>query len=360
MGGSKPSAVQPIRSLELARRAYREVVLYAPDRSPCAIDVSDNTNLFGVPPAAERAYREAPIPTLTRYPALYAQELKSALAEYAQVEVSQAVTGCGSDDVLDSAIRAFAEPGELLALTDPSFAMVPLFGQMNALEVVKVPLKKDFDIDPEGLAATEAKVIYLCSPNNPTGTLASRSAIERLLRIFPGVVLLDEAYAEFSPEEGLLKRAPQYERLVVIRTLSKAFGLAGLRIGYAVGQTELVAEVEKSRGPYKVNASGERAAVAALTLDRGWVQSRIADVLQNRGRLTEALRGMGLSPIPSASNFVLVPVRDALALGREMRRQGVAIRPFPNLVGIGDAIRISIGPWEMMEAVLAALGKVLP
>jgi histidinol-phosphate aminotransferase len=345
--------------LELARSAYREMVLYAPDRSPCAIDVSDNTNLFGLPPAAERAYREAPVAALTRYPALYAPELKSALAAYAQVGESEVVTGCGSDDVLDSAIRAFAEPGELLALADPSFAMVPLFGQMNGLAVAKVPLRGDFDIDPEELAATGAKVIYLCSPNNPTGTLASRAAIESLLRSFPGVLLLDEAYAEFSPDEGLLRRAPRYERLLVIRTLSKAFGLAGLRIGYAVGRPELIAEVEKSRGPYKVSASGERAAVAALTVDQDWVQARIAEVRTNRGRLFEALRQLGLAPIPSASNFVLVPVRDAVAVAREMRKEGVAIRPFPKLVGIGDAVRISIGPWTMMDAALTALRKVL-
>jgi histidinol-phosphate aminotransferase len=230
---------------------------------------------------------------------------------------------------------------------------------MNGLAVAKVPLRGDFDIDPEELAATGAKVIYLCSPNNPTGTLASRAAIESLLRSFPGVLLLDEAYAEFSPDEGLLRRAPRYERLLVIRTLSKAFGLAGLRIGYAVGRPELIAEVEKSRGPYKVSASGERAAVAALTVDQDWVQARIAEVRTNRGRLFEALRQLGLAPIPSASNFVLVPVRDAVAVAREMRKEGVAIRPFPKLVGIGDAVRISIGPWTMMDAALTALRKVL-
>jgi histidinol-phosphate aminotransferase len=269
------------------------------------------------------------------------------------------VTGCGSDDVLDSAIRAFAEPGERLALADPSFAMVPIFGQMNALNVAKVPLTPTFDIEADALAATGAKVIYVCSPNNPTGTLASRGAIERLLERARGIVILDEAYAEFSEREGFLKVAPRFERLLVVRTLSKAFGLAGLRIGYAVGPAALVAEVEKSRGPYKVSGSAERAAVAALTDDRPWVDARIADAIQNRARLTEALRQLGLSPIPSFSNFVLAPVKDAIGLAKAMRQEGVAIRPFPQLTGIGDAVRISVGPWEMMEAALAALRKVL-
>jgi histidinol-phosphate aminotransferase len=351
--------VESRESLELARRAYREIALYAPDRSPCAIDISDNTNLYGIPPAAERAYRQAATSTLTRYPQLYAQQLKCALASYAGVSIAEVVTGCGSDDVLDSAIRAFAEPGETLGMSDPSFAMVPIFGQMNALRVCKVPLTPALDIDPDALAATGAKVIYVCSPNNPTGTLASRNAIETLLQRAQGVVILDEAYAEFSQQDGFLKSAPNFPRLLVVRTLSKAFGLAGLRIGYAVGPAPLVAEVEKSRGPYKVSGSAERAAVAALTEDRVWVNERISDVIQSRQRLTEELRQLGLSPIPSLSNFILVPVKDAAALAKKMRQEGVAVRPFPQLKGIGDAVRISVGPWEMMEAALSALRKVL-
>jgi len=355
----KPRIVADRSSLDLARQAYREISLYAPDRSPCRIDISDNTNLYGIPPAAERAYREAAVSTLTRYPQLYAQQLKAALASYAEVSVAEVVTGCGSDDVLDSAIRAFADPGETLAVCDPTFAMVPIFAQMNGLKTVKVPLTRTFDIDPDGLAGTGARVVYVCSPNNPTGTLASRRSIERLLEKAQGIVVLDEAYAEFSQQEAFLKIAPSYDRLLVVRTLSKAFGLAGLRIGYAVGPAGLVAEVEKSRGPYKVSGSAERVATVALTEDRPWVDEKIADVIQNRERLAQELRQMGLSPIPSFSNFLLVPVRDAQGLAKLMRQEGVAIRPFPELQGIGDAVRISVGPWEMMEAALAALAKVL-
>ncbi len=344
--------------MSLARSAYREIVLYAPDRAPCRIDLSDNTNLFGVPPAAERAYREASTATLTRYPALYAPELKAALATYAGADPAEVVTGCGSDDVLDSAIRAFGEPGERLAVANPTFAMMPIFAQMNALIPVQVPMTRTLDIDPDALAATGAKVIYVCSPNNPTGTLASCAALARLLQAAPGVVILDEAYAEFSGEEGLLRSARRCEKLLVVRTLSKAFGLAGLRIGYAVGPRGLVAEVEKSRGPYKVNGSAERAAVAALTHDSDWVHARIADVVSNRARFIEALRAQGLSPIPSSSNFVLVPIQDALGKAKAMRQLGVAVRPFQDLLGIGDALRISIGPWAMMEAGLAALKSV--
>jgi len=341
-------------SLDLARASYREISLYAPDRAPCAIDLSDNTNLFGVPPTALETLRSAAESTVTRYPTLYAGGLKVAIARYAGVQPDEVVTGCGSDDVLDSAIRAFAEPGEIIAMPEPTFAMIPIFARMNALTPVAVPLLPGYDIDAEALLATGARVIYICSPNNPTGTEASTGAVRRILREARGLVILDEAYAEFAGR-GYIAEAPRHGRLLVVRTLSKAFGLAGLRIGYATGAADLVAAVEKSRGPYKVNALAERAAVAALEADRAWVATHIADAVRNRDRFIAELRGLGLEPLPSTANFVLVPIPGAAAIGAAMREAGVAVRPMPGLPGIGDALRISIGPWPMMDSALEAL-----
>jgi histidinol-phosphate aminotransferase len=350
--------VRSASSLDVARATYREISLYAPNREPCAIDLSDNTNLWGVPPAAGRAIHEAAASTVTRYPALYAGALKGALAAYLGVDPAMLVTGCGSDDVLDSAIRAFGEPDERIAYPDPSFAMIPIFARMNGLEPVPVPLTAGFDADADALLATGAKVIYLCSPNNPTGAALSRAAVERVVERAPGVVIVDEAYAEFAGAD-VLDLLARTERLLVARTLSKAFGLAGLRVGYAVGAPALVAEVEKSRGPYKVNAVAERAAVAALTEDLDWVRAHVRLAVENRARLADALAALGLSPLPSSANFVLVPVPAAAAVAVEMRRCGVAVRPFDGLPAIGDALRISVGPWEMLEACLAALRATL-
>jgi histidinol-phosphate/aromatic aminotransferase/cobyric acid decarboxylase-like protein len=137
--------------------------------------------------------------------------------------------------------------------------------------------------------------------------------------------------------------------------MSKAFGLAGLRIGYAVGAAQLVAEVEKSRGPYKVSSIAEQVAVAALVHDRDWVRARIAEAIEIRERFIQAVRQLGLAPLPSSANFVLIPVDGAQRIGAAMRRRGVAVRPMPGLPVIGDALRVSIGPWPMMEAVLDAL-----
>lgn len=345
-------------SLELARAAYRGISLYAPDRSPCAVDLSDNTNLFGVPPGALDSLRASAESTIARYPTLYSGNLKAALAEYCAVDVSSIVTGCGSDDVLDSAIRAVSEPGDVIAFPEPSFAMIPIFAQMNGLRGVGVPLLPSYDIDVDALLATGARITYVCSPNNPTGTAASDDALRRLLNEARGMIILDEAYAEFHGQSYVID-AQRHGRLLVVRTMSKAFGLAGLRIGYAIGGEALIAEVEKSRGPYKVSALAERAATAALENDREWVRAHVVETIRNRERFADELRRLGLEPLPSVANFILVPVPAAVEIGAAMRRAGVAVRPMPQLPVVGDALRISIGPWPMMEAALAALARGL-
>ena len=347
-------AARELTALDLARASYRQIELYAPDRTPCETDLSDNTNLWGPPPSAAAVLRDAAAAMLTRYPSVYASTLKQAIAQYAGVEPEELVTGCGSDDVLDSVMRAFTEPGQRVAYPDPSFAMIPIFARMNGLEPIAVPLRRDLNIDADGLLAADARLTYICSPNNPTGTLASPNAIARVIEGATGIVVLDEAYAEFAGT-GFIASAPRRERVLVVRTLSKAFGLAGLRIGYGCGAPPLVAEVEKSRGPYKISVVAEQAAVAALHHDMEWVGAHVDEAMRNRAAFVKALVALGLAPIPSRANFVLVPVRDALWSAARMRTQGVAVRPFPELGGLGDALRITIGPWPMMEHCLDAL-----
>jgi histidinol-phosphate aminotransferase len=345
-------------SLELARASYREIALYAVESAPCDVDVSDNTNLWGAPPAAIRALSDLASGGFTRYPSAYATELKQAIAAYADVDVARIVTGCGSDDILDSAIRAFAEPGDRLAFCAPTFAMIPIFARLNGVEAVTLPVTASWDIDADALARADARIIYVCSPNNPTGTVASRASLERLIANTSGIIILDEAYAEFA-DDSRIDLATVSDRVLVVRTMSKAFGLAGLRVGYAVGTPALAAEVEKSRGPYKVSVAAERTAVAVLTQDRAWVTDRVAEARVARSRLAESLRVLGLNPLPSQANFLLVPVPRAIALARRLRELGVAVRAFEALPGVGDALRITAGPAPMMDRLLTALEDAL-
>lgn len=350
--------------LALARAVYRDIPVYAPhgpgENPPAVtIDASDNTNLWGPPPTAARAIREASADSVSRYPALYAHELKRLLAGYAGVREEELITGCGSDDVLDSVMRAFGEPGvDAVAFPVPSFSMIPTFARMNALRPVGVPLTGDWDADADGLLATGAKIIYLCSPNNPTGTLTSEATIRRVVAEAPGIVILDEAYAEFAGVTHVAE-APGWERVLVTRTLSKAFGLAGLRVGYGTGSAWLVREVEKARGPYMVNAMAQRAVEAALAHDVAWVQDRAREAVENRARLATALCALGLDVLPSAANFVLARSSRAREVAAALQQRGILVRLFAGLPLVGDALRIGVGPWEQMEAILAAIGTAL-
>jgi histidinol-phosphate aminotransferase len=347
-----------------SRIGYRDIELYAPDRTPTTIDLSDNTNRWGVPPAAMRELRRATVAAASRYPDLYGASLKRALAAYVGVEPAMIVTGCGSDDILDSAIRAFAEPGDRVVTPDPSFPMVPLFARLNGLECARVPLDGSYAIDVDAIIASDPSVIYLCSPNNPTGTTIPRPAIESVIARARGVVIVDEAYVEFA-DGSTVDLVEQSANLLVVRTMSKAFGLAGLRVGYAVGAPALVSEVEKSRGPYKVNAIAECAAVAALTEDLDWVRERITLAVTNREALTRELVARDVDVVPSSSNFVFAPITNASAIALRMRQHGVAVRAFDRLPATssalertgGSALRISVGPWREILAALAAFDE---
>ncbi|MCC7052563.1 MAG: histidinol-phosphate aminotransferase family protein [Gemmatimonadaceae bacterium] len=344
--------------LSIARACYDDLTLYDPRRAPVDLDLTDNTNLWGVPPAAARAIRDCSAATITRYPSLYCADLKAAIAAHAGVTADMVVTGCGSDDILDASLRAFGDAGDLVAAPDPTFAMVPILARMNALRSVLLTELPDHEADADALLATGAKIIYLCSPNNPTGALVARRTLETLVDNAPGLLVIDEAYVEFAGVSNvdLLQRSP---RVLLVRTMSKAFGLAGLRVGYALGHPSLVREVEKARGPYKVSALAERVAATALRDDVQWVLEHIQLAVENRDRLTIELLKLGLDPIPSSANFVCVPVPDAVATSVAMRERGVGVRPFPYLPRVGDCLRISVGPWPLVAQAVKVLGTVL-
>jgi histidinol-phosphate aminotransferase len=344
-------------SFALARNALRDMKAYSPD-ADCAIDLSDNTNLWGSPPAAMRTLAEMSSASVARYPEGHSQTLKAALARYVGTSPDRIVVGCGSDDVLESTIRACAEPGERLAFMDPSFVMIPAFARVHGLDVVRIPLAPGYGPDVARFVATDAAVSYLCSPNNPTGVPIDRRDVEAIVDGTTGAVIVDEAYAEFAGS-SFVDLVERCERVVIARTLSKAFGLAGLRVGYAIASPRLVAEIEKARGPFKVGGPSERAALAALNEDLEWVSARVADAIECRERLIGALREAGLAPLPSASNFVLVPVAKARDFAKRLRARGVAVRPFAALPTIGDALRITVGPWPTMETLMTNLREVV-
>jgi len=350
----------------LARRDVRGLPRYAPDVTPCTVDVSDNVNLWGMPPAALRALTTTAM-SASRYPSVYAAPLRDAVLHYLGLSAERridVVSACGSDDVLDATMRAFGEPGDEIVFATPTFAMIPILARLNGLVPVAVPMTANYEVDPQQLVDRRAKITYLCSPNNPTSTALSRATVEYVVRNAAGLVVIDEAYAEFAPESFVALVAGS-DRLVVIRTFSKAFGLAGLRVGYGVGCSDVVEPIVRARGPYKVNALAESAAVAALTEGPdgiGWVAEHAALAIENRTRLANALRALGFVAAPPAGNFLFVPIAGAKAIAEGMARRGVLVRALTGLpqdvpalaAAGGEALRIGVGPWDAMERVLEA------
>lgn len=368
------------------RPVYAPLEPYAPDRRPVEVDLSDNTNRWGAHPGALEVIRSADPEDLLRYPSVYADRLKTAIARRYGVPEEAVATGCGSDDLLDSAFRAAGEAGDGVAFVPPTFSMVEIFARMNALEarpVLGEPLASTSEPglgalpSPEELVAAAAGedpgapgsgsggggLVYICRPNNPTGELQPRAWVEAIIEEGEArgdrapVILLDEAYADYAPD-NFLEVAVRSRRVLVVRTLSKLFGLAGLRVGFAVGSPEVIREVEKSRGPYKVNRLAEAAAVAALEDAEVWIPGIRSETLEGRARLAFELASRGYTPLPSSANFILVPVDDAVFVTASLRQEGVAVRPFPELPGLGDAVRVSVGPPAELDRFIKALDRV--
>ncbi|MEP6833356.1 MAG: histidinol-phosphate transaminase [Gemmatimonas sp.] len=342
----------------LPRETYATLRTYVPLTTPVEVELSENTNQWGAPPAAVDALRACDASALFNYPSQPISPLLAQLAEYIGTnDPATIVLGCGSDDILDCSMRAFAEPGDKLAFSDPSFQMSSYFGRTNGLTPVGVPILPDWNVDVDGLLATKARIIYLCAPNNPTGTPIPEASIRRLLDESDGIVIVDEAYAEFT-NLSWAKRAPNEERLVVFRTMSKAFGLSGLRIGYGVGRPELLLEIDKASGPFKVNAIAERVASATLKDGLPWVQARVKDAQAARRALRVALIARGFKPLPSEANYVMLPIANSQGVATQLREMGIAVRAFSSLAVIGDALRITVGPEPMMQRFLEAFDSI--
>lgn len=344
------------------RPDYGALDLYTPDRRPVGTDLSDNTNLWGTHPGALSVVRNADLHALARYPYLYADDLRAAAAQRFGVAVEQVATGCGSDDILDSLWRALAEADGVVRYPAPTFSMVEPLSLMNGRTASAIPWSEALS-DPLRLLQGDPALVYVCRPNNPTGVQAPMDWVEALLgatRDGGPVVLFDEAYADFAGET-LIPRVVEHPRALVSRTLSKAFGLAGMRVGLGFGSAPVMAEVEKSRGPYKVSRLAEAAAVVALRDEAGWVAATVAEAVENRERLFRELDARGLSPLPSRTNFLLFPVAEGRSkeFSNALRERDVAVRPFPACPDVGDALRVTVAPWPLLERFLAALDDVL-
>jgi histidinol-phosphate aminotransferase len=332
---------------------------YQPRRPPVRVDLSDNTSLWGPPPSVRVTLAGLTDAQVSRYPTPYADALCESLAEYHGVDPSRVVTGCGSDDVLDSAIRACCDAGSTIAIGAPTFSVVPGFAVVNEVAVARVELERDGTVDARRLLATGADLYYLCSPNNPTGTRVHDDDLRTLLAGTDAVVLLDEAYADYADADASAL-LDEFDNLVSVRTMSKAFGLAGLRVGYALGNADVVGAIAVSRGPYKVGSVAEAVALGVLRDDLAWVRERAGEVRTLRTWFTSRLVDAGFQVLDSQANFVAVLVDDAVRLLERLLPAGVLARAYTSLPVFGDVFRITIGPRPQLDEALALLTRGTP
>lgn len=336
-----------------------------------ALKLDANENPFGVHPQVRAALRElaASGNSAAIYPDPQQVQLRSAIAEHIGVRPDQVIAGAGADELLDLIMRAIVPEDRPVATSTPSFGMYPFLADVNGLELVEVPRASEFGIELEPLIAAtrRAGLTILTSPNNPTGDLFPRAALEALLET-GATLLLDEAYVDFASESALdlLERHP---RLIVVRTFSKWAGIAGLRLGYAVAHPQLVEALHKIKQPYNINAAAEAAGLAALRAADA-LNAQAEQIVETRERLIAALaEHASLRPYPSQANFVLVRVaplgEDAGATssaGRELHdalaHQGVFVRFYSNR-RLRNCVRISVPRPDQLPTLLERIARVV-
>lgn len=327
------------------------------------VKLASNENPLGASPRVLAAIENV-IMEIARYPDGNGFALKTALAQKHGVALNQIVLGNGSNDVLELAAHAFLTPQTSAVYSRHAFAVYPLATQAMGARGIEAPAK-DFGHDPEALLAAiahDTRILFIANPNNPTGTLLEPARLLGLLERVPECVLvvLDEAYTEYLPDElksdvtGWLKRFPN---LIVTRTFSKAYGLAGLRVGYALASPQVADMMNRVRQPFNVSSLAQAGAVAAME-DDAFLDECLEINRAGMEQLTEGFQRLGLDYIPSYGNFVAVRVGAAAAVNHSLLKRGVIVRPVANY-GMSEHLRVSVGLAGENKVFLQALERVL-
>jgi len=327
------------------------------------VKLASNENPLGMSPKAQMAVEEA-IYEIARYPDGNSFALRDAVSHKYGVQPAQIVFGNGSNDILELAARAFLTAGDEAIYSQHAFAVYPLVTQAVGATGVVVPAV-DFGHDlPAFLKAItpKTKLIFVANPNNPTGTLIGKTALKDFLRQVPKniLVVLDEAYDEYlstADKSEAIGWLPEFENLIISRTFSKAYGLAGLRVGFGLMHADLADLMNRVRQPFNVNSLAEVAAAVSLQ-DEDFVARSYAANQAGMAQITQGLTKLGLNYIPSFGNFVSFKVTNASAVNQALLKQGVIVRPVANYE-MPDYLRVSIGLFSENARFLEVLEKIL-
>ncbi len=302
---------------------------------------------------------ENPFGKYNRYPDPYQIDLKEKLAEYKQTSIENIFVGNGSDEIIDLTFRIFCEPGKDKVLTfSPTYGMYDVSANINNVEVVKIPLDQNFQINlvetQKCLTDPNLKVIFICSPNNPTGNTINEESIEYLLNNFNGLIFIDEAYIDFSKKNSWIKNIEQFPNLIVSQTFSKAWGLAAARVGIAYANTEILSFYNKVKPPYNVSKLNQEAAINALNnIDQFHLNKTI--ILNEKSYMLKMLQELNIvkNIYPTDSNFILLEVQNANKIYQRLIQKKIIVRNRNS--EINNCIRISIGTKNENQQLINAL-----
>ena len=340
----------------LVRKNIRNLKAYSSARSEFAgaaeVFLDANENAFGSP--AGDGYNRYPDPLQT--------ELKQRVAEIKGVDTSQIFVGNGSDEAIDLLFRIFCEPGrDNVIICPPTYGMYRVSADINDTAVREMRLTNEFQLDGPAIisALTEqTKLIFICSPNNPTGNLMRRESVIDIASGFGGIVVVDEAYIDFAAESSMIAELSRMRNLIVLQTFSKAWGMAGLRVGMAFAGAEIIDLMNRVKPPYNVSSIAQSAVIDALN-DRGSVEQWIETALQQRAMLAESLGRFDFVETihPSDANFVLVKMADANAVYSSLLGERVVVRNRSNVELCEGCLRVTVGTAEENERLIDALMK---
>jgi histidinol-phosphate aminotransferase len=348
--------------LDSVRPAIRAIEGYVPGEQPRGqryVKLNTNENPYPPSPRVIEAVARAVTEDLRLYPDPVATDLRTKAAEVYGLSADQIIAGNGSDDLIAILIRACAEAGTgTVAYPVPTYSLYDTLVAIQGAKAVRIPFPDDFRLPAEDLLGARASLTFICNPNAPSGTFTPVAEIEAFARRAAGIVVADEAYVDFA-DDNALRLVGACPNVVVLRTFSKSFSLAGMRIGLGFGDPAVVAELNKVKDSYNLSRLSLVAALAALE-DMAWMRANAARVKSAREALTAGLSKIGAKVLPSRANFVLARFagQPAAAIQKRLKEKGVLVRYF-DTPDLGDALRISVGAPEECDALLAALASVI-
>jgi histidinol-phosphate aminotransferase len=322
-----------------------------------------NENSFGSPLDLSGLSGKGPGMKLNRYPDPLQTEVKENISKIKGVPSQNIFLGNGSDEAIDLLYRIFCEPGrDNVIIFPPTYGMYEVCAEMNNVKVKKINLTNHFQLDLEGIETAIdpfTKLIFICSPNNPTGNSIDRSDIEIVLNNFDGIVVIDEAYINYARQKTFIAELTEYPNLVVLQTLSKAWGLAGLRLGMAFASTPIIELMNKVKYPYNINTATQMLALEALQ-NIDWVNEHIATTVKEREELkSQLLQIPGTENVfPSDANFLLVKIKNARGIYEELSEKGIIVRDRSKVVLCNDCLRITIGTSEENKQLMQELKNI--